>query len=1273
MLNKDNILKLIESTNLSTKKRRIQMKPRLLIIGLILGLIGLFSFVNPTYSAISPTPKELASSDLDKDGYSDLCETLHKSDANNAESIPSSNVTINVPSDTDSIQEAINSAIDGDTIAVSEGTYKGNIYFKGKSLTLTSDSANTIIEGTESGSVVTIDSNSTLKGFTITSNNIDCRGIYVKDASPVIENCIITGNETTQSGAGIYSTEESSPKITNCIITGNKDSSAGESAQIAGGGTPEISISLINGQGLVDSTGTSTLEDSSYQTTGTGGGIHGIKWDDYSRNGVYGQLELIVFVIDISGSMTGLLETEKEAFTAVNQELIDIGAGSTVDVAIVTFNASGYQLDMDPVTSGMQYSTKAEADMDSSGTPDVEEILESLSDGGMTNFKAALQTTIDTIDVVGTTYDETCVIFMSDGGHEPSFGSFENEAELLRGKARYIRAFSVDEEPNEYMTIIDENVEMYVDPQTMLDSLYLSGILGNEELPLEGVTIYLDLNESGELDTGDISTTTNTEGQYSFTGLPADTYIVREVLPDGWLQTFPAGDGSHIVELDSDEIVYDINFGNYSSACTSKAIWHVDNNAPDYPPGDGKSWDTAFKYLQDALLNNVFLKAGDEIWVAEGAYKPDQGDGISTGDRTATFQLVNGVTIKGGYAGLDYQELGALNPYARDIANYETILSGDLGGNDGDPPDFDYYGDNSYTVVTGPDGGTIETVIDGFTIKGGHAQNNYWSGGGMLNLRAPFLTIKNCIFKDNYAFLYPKSSYHNSGYGGAIDNINAGISPYNPSPHTIKIVNCFFVNNAAGDGGGAIFNLGSSPIELINCVFTGNSNARGGTIYTQGSKNNPPKLTNCTFYNNSGFVAGICIYHSNPIITNCIFWDYGIEIFNGQFSRDTLCNPIITSCDIKGCGGSGPSWNTSIGTDGGGNIDSDPLFVNPSNPAGVDGIFCTFDDGLQLAPQSGLLSLCIDVANDDTAPITDILGNQRVDVPGVGNDCETPPADIGAYEFKWWTTLRREFSQPFGIHYDNTPGEGYIYVTDGDQRVVKTKIDGTGWTTYGTYGDDEGEFCWPLGIYYDSDSEYIYVADGGNDRIVKMKVDGTEITEWTPLDKDPENPSDTFAYPFDIYYDSDSEYIYVADTDNHRIVKTKIDGTGWTTLGGFSYPESIYYDSASEYIYVADTNNNRIVKTKIDGTGWTTLGGFSYPEGIYYDSASEYIYVADADKNSIVKTNIEATEWYEYGAYGDEDGEFDKLSDVYYDSVTGYIYVADRVNDRIVRVLPDWQ
>src|SRR5690606_7714723 len=108
-----------------------------------------------------------------------------------------------------------------------------------------------------------------------------------------------------------------------------------------------------------------------------------------------------------------------------------------------------------------------------------------------------------------------------------------------------------------------------------------------------------------------------------------------------------------------------------------QAVIHVDADAA--PGGDGASWATAFHDLQDAL---AIAQAGDEVWIAEGLYKPTEGS-----DRTATFTLMSGVALYGGFDGTETQR------EERDWEANVTVLSGDVGV----PGDST---DNAYHVVT---------------------------------------------------------------------------------------------------------------------------------------------------------------------------------------------------------------------------------------------------------------------------------------------------------------------------------------------------------------------------------------------------------------------------------------------------------------------------------------------------------------------------------------------------------------------------------------------
>lgn len=102
----------------------------------------------------------------------------------------------------------------------------------------------------------------------------------------------------------------------------------------------------------------------------------------------------------------------------------------------------------------------------------------------------------------------------------------------------------------------------------------------DEEPGVAEVTIFLDIDNDGELDVGEPSTQTREDdpstddidetGYYAFQDLQPGTYVVREIAPDGMVQTFPGGPtNSHTVTVGPGETVQEILFGNQVAANSS--------------------------------------------------------------------------------------------------------------------------------------------------------------------------------------------------------------------------------------------------------------------------------------------------------------------------------------------------------------------------------------------------------------------------------------------------------------------------------------------------------------------------------------------------------------------------------------------------------------------------------------------------------------------------------------------------------------------------------
>ncbi|HNT78375.1 MAG TPA: choice-of-anchor Q domain-containing protein, partial [Anaerolineae bacterium] len=292
----------------------------------------------------------------------------------------------------------------------------------------------------------------------------------------------------------------------------------------------------------------------------------------------------------------------------------------------------------------------------------------------------------------------------------------------------------------------------------------------------------------------------------------------------------------------------------------------------------GLSWTDAYTNVQDALVVAV---PGNEIWVAEGVYYPDEGSGQTNNALTSTFTLTNGVALYGGFAATETLLT------QRDWPAHVTVLSGDIDGDDlnddgnriAETTD-DLRGSNAYHVVTG--GGVTETArLDGFTVTAGSARgvaDDDRYGGGMRNdASRPMLT--NVTFSGNRA---------NYGGGGMV-NDNSGPT----------LTNVTFSGNWASEGGGGMFNVNSNP-ALTHVTFSGNLTGEGGggmINYTSS-----PTLTHVTFSGNwaNYYGGGMVNDNSSPALTHVTFSGNWVTYGGGGGMLNDNSSPALMHVTFSG-------------------------------------------------------------------------------------------------------------------------------------------------------------------------------------------------------------------------------------------------------------------------------------------------------------------------------------------------------------------------------------
>ncbi len=190
------------------------------------------------------------------------------------------------------------------------------------------------------------------------------------------------------------------------------------------------------------------------------------------------------------------------------------------------------------------------------------------------------------------------------------------------------------------------------------------------------------------------------------------------------------------------------------------------------PGSSSSAWEGKSPLYSSITEAISAAQPGDEIWVAEGVYKP-----TGSTDRSISFVLKEGVALYGGFKGNESSR------EERDPYTNETILSGNIG-------DQSSSGDNSHSVVKADGTSSLiteATVLDGFIIEDGKT-------------------------------LTP--------------DVGAGLHLVKASP---RVVNVWFRRNNAAMGGG-VYGDASSDAVFANVIFSDNSSSSAGAgVYARGA------------------------------------------------------------------------------------------------------------------------------------------------------------------------------------------------------------------------------------------------------------------------------------------------------------------------------------------------------------------------------------------------------------------------------------------------------
>ena len=834
---------------------------------------------------VNPGARELCGSGIDED-----CDGLADSDDPDC-------VTLHVPADHPTIQDAMDTAVDGNLILVAPGTYLENIRFYGKSIRVESEGGAdvTVIDGGQAGSAVAFlhgeSKEAVLEGFTIT-NGIGTRypswdeprggGIYCYRSSPSIVSCKVSNNSGYE-GRGIYSIF-SHPTITNCTISAN-------SAYRGGGFYCHDSLSTI--------THCTFAENRAHENSGGVGCCessmiieNSIFWGDVAPEGP----EIWI----------GALDSAPSTLTVSHSDVQGGGARVHVDSGCTLGWLDG-NIDADPLfgTDGAFHLT--------AGSPCVDAGIDAGVYGDIDGDGRPLGAGFD----MGADEYPDCWDADMDGyGHGDCGGYDCDDSDPgVNPGAREICEGGIDEDCDGLVDLDDPQcVTIHVPgDKPKIQYAINAGVDGNvvllapgtysENIDFRGKAIHVR-SEAG-----------------------ADATIIQNTIHGGSVVTFASGETEGAVlegfrirwgdgTYDPDERTY--YGGGIFCLGSSPRIKNCTIDENNARMGGGIALLYSFPSIEGCtIIDNTAIDLGLD-------YDLDcHGGGIYCHYSAPT---ITGCTVT---ANIAVESGGGIDCYHSSPAVTGCVITRNMAMEGGGVSCFYSSPTISRCAISGNfslEGGGIHCFKSSPTVSrcaiwknitiqiGGIRQRG---GGIYCYLSSP--TIANCTIFEN-------SAIGSWGEGGGIACVNSSPTITNSmilwnlaregggiycSLAPAKITNSVISRNVALDGGG-ILCLSESSALFTNCIISGNV---GNGFYIDRSN---PIITHCTIRKNIDHEgAGIYSYRSFPAIANCIVWGNaspsGSEIFADPDSIAVLYSDVLG------------------GWPGPGNIDADPLFAGAAD------------------------------------------------------------------------------------------------------------------------------------------------------------------------------------------------------------------------------------------------------------------------------------------------------------------------------------------------------